>query len=147
MQAVCCTLYVMLDLQSAPRALGPQALGERLKAARAAKALTLRAVEAQAGISNGYLSQLESGLVKAPSPPHLFQLASLYGVDYSELFQLAGYPLPGTVAYEPMLGPAGNGTELAQGDVAFPRGYLTEAELQKVRQYVEDLVAARRGRG
>ena len=44
--------------------------GEFLKSARKAKRLTLREVEQKTGISNAYLSQLESGKVKQPSARH-----------------------------------------------------------------------------
>ena len=43
-------------------------LGTYLKHARMTSGLTLRAVERETGISNGYLSQLESGRVRRPSP-------------------------------------------------------------------------------
>lgn len=132
----------MLDLQSAPRALERTTLGEVLRAARTAKGLSLRAVEAQTGISNGYLSQLETGTVKAPSPPHLFALATTYGVDYGELFRAAGYPVPGTVGYQEPSTEEALGREV----IALAGGYLTPEEQHKVRQYVNDLLAARRGR-
>lgn len=124
---------------------GRRLWGERLKIARTAKSLTLRGVEAQTEISNGDPSQLESGVVKAPSPQHLFQLAALYGVDYAELFQLAGYPLPGTVAYQASVNGAGR-HDSESPPISFASGYLTAEEQGQVRQYVEDLLAARRGR-
>ncbi len=70
------------------------ALGEYLRQAREGKALSLRAVEELTGISNAFLSQLESGKVKQPSPMKLHKLASVYGVEYETLMEVAGYPVP-----------------------------------------------------
>lgn len=59
--------------------------------------LTLRAVEAKTGISNAYLSQLETGKTKEPSPTVLHKLSRLYHVPYASMLLAAGYPLPGRV--------------------------------------------------
>lgn len=69
-------------------------LGSYLKAGREAKGLTLRAVEEVTGISNAYLSQVESGKIKSPSPIDLRKLCELYGLDYALTMEYAGYPLP-----------------------------------------------------
>lgn len=69
-------------------------LGEFLQATREEKKLTLRAVEKAVSISNAYLSQLESGKIKQPSPSILHKLAQLYEISYSEVLELAGYPVP-----------------------------------------------------
>lgn len=70
-------------------------LGSFLKGARERKRLTLRAVEAATGISNAYLSQVESGKIRGPSPANLSKLAGAYEVSYGHLMNLAGHPLPG----------------------------------------------------
>jgi len=69
-------------------------LGRYLRALREAKKLTLRAVEEKTGISNPFLSQVESGKVRQPSPVMLYKLASLYEVPYEYLMERAGYPVP-----------------------------------------------------
>ena len=46
------------------------------------------------GISNAYLSQLESGKINRPSPVDLRKLCELYGLDYTLAMEYAGYPLP-----------------------------------------------------
>jgi transcriptional regulator with XRE-family HTH domain len=69
-------------------------LGLFLRAAREQKSLSLRAVEKQLGISNAYLSQIESGKIKQPSPIILHKLSELYNISYSEILKLAGYPIP-----------------------------------------------------
>lgn len=76
-------------------------LGEMLSSARRERQLTLRAVEATAGISNAYLSQLEGGKIKEPSPTVLFRLAELLGLSYADLLAAAGYPVPGRTTSEP----------------------------------------------
>ena len=76
-------------------------LGPYLKTMREAKALSLRQVEGKSGISNAFISQMESGKVKQPSPVILYKLAELYGVPYESLMELAGYPLPPALTSEP----------------------------------------------
>ena len=45
----------------------PNRLGSFLAVLRRSKGLSLRAVEAETGISNAYLSQLETGKIREPS--------------------------------------------------------------------------------
>jgi transcriptional regulator with XRE-family HTH domain len=68
-----------------------RALGERLRAARERKGLSIQAVVAEARISTGYLSKLENGVVATPSPRVLQRLADVLGVCYASLMELAGY--------------------------------------------------------
>lgn len=68
-------------------------LGKYLQSVRENKKLSLRAVEKAVGISNAYLSQLESGKIKQPSPSILHKLAELYEISYPEVMKLAGYPV------------------------------------------------------
>jgi transcriptional regulator with XRE-family HTH domain len=71
------------------------ALGDFLKRARTAKRLTLRDAEEGSGISNAFLSQIESGKVKQPSPVMLHKLSVFYGISYETLMKTAGHPVPG----------------------------------------------------
>jgi transcriptional regulator with XRE-family HTH domain len=71
-----------------------KALGELLADARKRRKLTLRAVQDAVGISNAYLSQLETGKVRSPSPVVLHKLSELYGLSYATVMQEAGYPMP-----------------------------------------------------
>jgi transcriptional regulator with XRE-family HTH domain len=66
-------------------------LGEELKRLRAIKQDSLRDVEEAIEISNAYLSQLERGDAKQPSPHWLYKLANYYKVPYESLMKLAGY--------------------------------------------------------
>lgn len=70
--------------------------GEYFKALREANGLTLREVEKQAKVSNAYLSQLEQGKIKQPSPITLHKLSEIYGVKYELLMEKVGYPISKT---------------------------------------------------
>src|ERR1051325_1287734 len=70
---------------------GSLRLAVELNRLRAASGLTLRTVETQTGISNAYLSQLETGKAENPSPAMLKKLADLYRASYEALMQYAGY--------------------------------------------------------
>src|SRR4029450_10806549 len=74
----------------------PSELGALLADLRAAKGLSLREVEENTGraLSNAYLSQLENGKIRKPSPNVLHSLAKVYGVPYEALMEKAGYLLP-----------------------------------------------------
>lgn len=71
-------------------------LGKYLARTRTDAKLSLRAVEAETGVSNAYLSQLETGKIKTPSPSVLHTLAERYQISYAHLMELAGYPIPET---------------------------------------------------
>jgi transcriptional regulator with XRE-family HTH domain len=63
---------------------------------RTAKGFSLREVEEATGkaVSNPYLSQLENGKIKRPSPNVLHSLSGVYAVPYEALMEKAGYLLP-----------------------------------------------------
>jgi transcriptional regulator with XRE-family HTH domain len=68
-----------------------QTLGQLLKTERERRGLSLRNVEAQTGIRNAHLSQIESGTISRPEMAMLWDLASLYDLEYERLLTLAGY--------------------------------------------------------
>ena len=68
--------------------------GKYIQEERERNHFSLRDVEKRTGISNAYLSQLESNKIKQPSPKILFKLGELYGLSYSLLLSLVGYPVP-----------------------------------------------------
>jgi transcriptional regulator with XRE-family HTH domain len=74
----------------------PGELGALLADLRTAKGLSLREVEVATGkaVSNAYLSQLENGKIRKPSPNVLLSLAEVYAVPYEALMEKAGYLLP-----------------------------------------------------
>lgn len=114
-------------------------LGQLLKAARKRSGKTLREVERLTGISNGYLSQLESDAIRQPSPNHLHRLADVYAIPYAHLMESAGYAVAVVAASADI--PA------HKMPVSFPGlDELTESERQKIQAYIEDLRDARRAR-
>ena len=74
----------------------PNELGALLADLRKAKGLSLREVEEGTGkaVSNAYLSQLENGRIRKPSPNVLHALAGVYAVPYETLMEKAGYLPP-----------------------------------------------------
>ncbi|MBX9609842.1 MAG: helix-turn-helix domain-containing protein [Gammaproteobacteria bacterium] len=74
------------------------ALGNYIRKARQDARMTLREVEEATNkeVSNGYLSQLESGKISKPSPHVLYTLSTVLRADYQTLMLRAGYILPGT---------------------------------------------------
>ena len=74
----------------------PSQLGVVLADLRKAKGFSLREVEQATGnaVSNAYLSQLENGKIKKPSPNVLHSLAEVYVVPYETRLEKAGYLLP-----------------------------------------------------
>jgi len=108
-------------------------LGKFLKEARKAEKATLRFVEQQTGISNAYLSQLENGKIRQPSPTLLYKLCELYDVSYAEAMNLAGYPLPNEsdIPNEP-IDTAGPGLFTRFGDI-------TADEEKKLAEYLDFL--------
>ncbi len=73
-----------------------ESLGRYLKSARLGGNMTLRDVEEATGkeVSNGYLSQLESGKITKPSVHVLYALSTSLGVPYETLMERAGYIVP-----------------------------------------------------
>lgn len=92
------------------------------------KGLTLRQLEKETGISNGYLNLLEQGKVVEPSPNILSKLADFYGIEYSELLEAAGYVQRGPKQSQKQAGVAFNLSEP-----------LTEDERDQLLEYLEFL--------
>ena len=65
--------------------------GEYLRCLRKNKKMTIRQLELYSGVSNAYLSQLETGKRGIPSPEILKKLFNPLGVEYKELMIKAGY--------------------------------------------------------
>ena len=112
-------------------------LGQLLRSTRLAQSKTLRDVEAVAGISNGYLSQLESDAIKQPSPHHLHKLADVYHLDYALLMESAGYAVAREIGI-------GSSSQLRSSLPEFDE--LTDEDKRKIKAYITDLRDARRAR-
>ena len=67
-------------------------LGDFLKELRERKGVSLKKVEDETGISNAYLSQLETGVrQRLPNPDRLKALADYNNVSLQQLLEKAGY--------------------------------------------------------
>jgi transcriptional regulator with XRE-family HTH domain len=110
-------------------------LGNYLKAGRESKGLTLRAVEESTGISNAYLSQLEGGRIKQPSPVDLHKLCELYGLEYTLAMEYTGYPIP-----------EGMATSTPQQRLLARLGHITAEQEDALVDYMEYLRSRRRKR-
>lgn len=65
--------------------------GNYIKEIRVNKGITGRELARRTGISQPYLSQLETGKNKKPSIEVIMKIAKGLGVDYSKLIEIAGY--------------------------------------------------------
>lgn len=110
-------------------------LSHFLRTARERMGLTLRAVEQATEVSNAYLSQLESGKIKQPSPVVLHKLSQLYGVSYADAMRFTGYPVPDE-----------NEREERAARVSGPFADLTEEEEVELADYLT-FIRTRRRRG
>ena len=74
----------------------PSQLGQYLKTMRMGQSLSLRDVEEATGkeVSNAYLSQLETGKVRKPSPHVLYALSTALAIPYEALMERTGYIAP-----------------------------------------------------
>jgi len=69
--------------------------GKFLRGLREKKGVTLKDVEVGTGITNAYISQLETGARKRlPAPDKLKKLATYFNVTLKELLEKAGYAEP-----------------------------------------------------
>lgn len=115
-----------------------QKLAETLRKLRAMRGVRLRDVERDTGISNAYLSQLETGKAENPSPHVLYKLAEYYGVPYESLMEEAGYltPHPRKATQKPV----------STLGAALMSAKLSEEEEEKVIEFIEFLRMQRRKR-
>jgi transcriptional regulator with XRE-family HTH domain len=65
--------------------MSPKRLGRMIQRLREDKGLSQRQLAARAGVTNGYVSQLEAGDKKNPSLAVLPRLAKALGVPVTEL--------------------------------------------------------------
>lgn len=106
-------------------------LGFFLQSAREQKQLSLRAVQKAIGVSNAYLSQIESGKIKQPSPTILHKLSELYEVSYEEITKLAGYPVPNSNSKD---------NNLDKGSTLLSKlGPISDEEEEAILEYVSFL--------
>lgn len=118
-------------------------LASSLRTTRELIGISLRKAAEGAGLSAAYLSQLESGAARDPSPRILFALAELYGQKrsstqaiYADFMRQAGYLMPraenGAVATPTAL------------DIALNSAPLDEEERRDLAEYLAFLRSRRR---
>jgi transcriptional regulator with XRE-family HTH domain len=66
-------------------------LGNLIKKKRTDLGLTVRSLAEKSGVNNGYISLIENGKTKKPSPDILRKLSNSLELDYSSLMMMAGY--------------------------------------------------------
>ena len=108
-------------------------LGVALKRAREVRGLSAVDAARAAGISQAYLSKLESDSVKKPSPHVLHQLSEALTVPYADLMRLSGYLVPGET--EPTASNSGSAALFAE---------LTDDEREELLEYLAWYRARRR---
>ncbi|MEH7093979.1 transcriptional repressor LexA [Neobacillus vireti] len=74
----------------------PKRFGDYLRKLRNEKGLSIRQLEKLSGVSNAYISQMETGKRGIPTPDVLKKIQEPLGVEYDELMQKAGYITPET---------------------------------------------------
>ena len=67
--------------------MSPQRLATVIKRLRAQRDMTQEELAKKAGVTQGYIAQLERGLRKNPSLPSLRKLARALGVPVTELLE------------------------------------------------------------
>ena len=73
-------------------------MGETLRKRREAMSMSTIQAAQRADVSTAYLSKLERGEVRQPSPHILHRLSSVLEIPYEELMILAGYLVPSTTS-------------------------------------------------
>ena len=113
-------------------------LGTLLADLRAAKGFSLRQVEeaTERSISNAYLSQLEKGKIRKPSPNVLHSLAAVYAVPYEALMEKAGY----------LLAPTGEAAGQRRRLAVFSISDLTAEEEEELLKYLAFLRSRKKPR-
>ncbi len=118
-------------------------LGPELRRLRRQKGASLRKVQAETGVSNPYLSQLERGVAENPAPTKLQALADYYEASYLELLEHAGY-LPGeSIEASSSLIGSSEVQEKRSSENSADLSGLTDQEAESILQYIEFLKSRR----
>ena len=119
-------------------------LGTELRHLRLKKGASLRKVQAETGVSNPYLSQLERGVATNPAPTKLQALADYYETSYLDLLGHAGYLPNGVTQSPPSLIASSENMEMRDSSLSANLSELTDDEENLVLQYIEFLKSRRR---
>lgn len=77
----------------------PVTLGDYIRHAREERRLSARKLSTELQMHPSYISRVEAGIFRQPSPEKLQRIASHLGLDYSSLCALAGYSVPGLPSF------------------------------------------------
>lgn len=115
-----------------PKVNGPgPTLGQTLEAARQEAGHSLRQLAALSGVPMSSVNRLLKDEVEQPLPEHLVALARALELHETDLFLLAGLPIP---------------NDAATLDVMLRKGYgVTDKELPELKRQIEDLIAKHQG--
>lgn len=104
-----------------------QTLGQYLEAARQEAGYSLRQLASLSGLAMSSVNRLLKDEVEQPSPEHLAALARALELNQTDLFLLAGLPVP---------------TEAASLDIMLRKGYgVSDDELPALKREIEALIA------
>ena len=81
----------------------PVTLGEHLRQAREKRNISARRLSEELHMHHSYISRVEAGKFKQPSPEKLQRIAENLELDYDGLCALAGYQAPGLPDFLPYL--------------------------------------------
>ncbi|MGH7158191.1 MAG: helix-turn-helix domain-containing protein [Candidatus Saccharimonadales bacterium] len=102
-------------------------LGETLRAAREEAGLSKLQLEATSGVGRMNISRLESDWYQEPPSDDLIRLARALELNETDLFLIAGLPIP---------------KEAASLDIMLRKGYgVTDEELPELKRQIEALIA------
>lgn len=107
-------------------------LGQYLEQARAEAGLSLRQLAASAGVHYSSVNRLLKDEVEEPVPDHLMGLAQALDLKATDLFLLAGLPIP---------------KELPSVEAMLRAEYgLSEQGLAEAKRHIESIAAAERSK-
>jgi len=81
----------------------PVTLGEYIREARENRNISARGLSAELHMHQSYISRVEAGVFRQPSPEKLQHIAEYLELDYDDLCALAGYQAPGLPDFLPYL--------------------------------------------
>lgn len=84
-------------------AAAPATLGEVIRQAREQRNISVRRLSAELHMHQSYISRVEAGVFKQPSPEKIQRIAEHLELDYNDLCALAGYQAPGLPGFLPYL--------------------------------------------
>jgi len=85
-----------------PRAT-PVTLGEYIRQVREGREISARKLSEELHMHPSYISRVEAGVFRQPSPEKLQRIAEYLELDYDDLCALAGYQAPGLPDFLPYL--------------------------------------------